>query len=310
MKDHKPLVTIGMPVYNGELYIAEAIDSILNQSYQQLELVISDNASTDGTEQICRSYAQKDPRVRYYRFDRNYGAAKNYNHTFELAKGKYFKWAAHDDLIAPEYIEKCVNVLEKYERVGLCQTCKVIINQHGERRRGSNYFNTERGNLYKNYVSFLRYFRFIQDDADIVFGVFRSGVLSKTELIGNYHSADFVLTAHMILMSEIHIIEEELFYRRIHSNISTCQNVSNAEIEKWYDTSKQEHDLFPTFLWFNKFSEFILRSEMSSIQKAASILKTMNWLMFRILLAIKRRVKRIGFYPRTRLMARFNLFIF
>ena len=94
-----PRVTIGLPVYNGENYLAEAIDSILGQTFTDFELIISDNASTDRTEEICRRYAAEDDRIRYFRHDRNRGASPNYNFTVEKARGEYFKWAAHDDVL-------------------------------------------------------------------------------------------------------------------------------------------------------------------------------------------------------------------
>ena len=92
-----PLVSVGLPVYNGERYLREAVDSVLGQTYVNLELVISDNASTDATEAICREYAARDPRVRYHRAERNRGAVWNFNRAFELARGEFFMWQAFDD---------------------------------------------------------------------------------------------------------------------------------------------------------------------------------------------------------------------
>src|SRR5580698_5675373 len=89
-----PVVTIGMPVYNGARYLEEALRSILNQTYRDCELLISDNASTDATESICRRYAAEDGRVRYLRNERNLGAAANYNRVIHLASGRYFRHAA------------------------------------------------------------------------------------------------------------------------------------------------------------------------------------------------------------------------
>ena len=120
MNDRIPKVSIGMPVLNGENYIEPAIRSILAQTYSDFELIISDNASQDRTEEICLYYAKKDRRIRYHRNDSNIGAARNFNRTVELAKGQYFKWAAHDDTLAPEYLEKCLEVLEQDESLILC----------------------------------------------------------------------------------------------------------------------------------------------------------------------------------------------
>ena len=107
-----PRVSIGLPVYNGERFISAAIESILSQNYQDLELIILDNASTDRTGEICRSYAETDRRVRYFRNIQNVGAAANFNLAFQLARGIYFKWAASDDLCRPAFIERCVELLD------------------------------------------------------------------------------------------------------------------------------------------------------------------------------------------------------
>src|SRR6476646_2411498 len=127
-----PKVAIGLPVYNGAKYVAEAIESVLAQTYGDLELVISDNASTDATEEICRDYTARDSRVRYARAEQNGGAAWNFNRTFELSRGEYFKWLAHDDAIGPQYLARCLAVLDRDPGVVLCHTRTGIINGQGE----------------------------------------------------------------------------------------------------------------------------------------------------------------------------------
>ena len=111
--DMKKKVVIGLPVYNGDNYLAAAIDSILAQSYGDFDLLISDNASTDGTEEICRAYVKRDPRIRYIRQAQNAGAAANHNLIVPMTDSVYFKWAAHDDLLAPDFLAACVDVLDR-----------------------------------------------------------------------------------------------------------------------------------------------------------------------------------------------------
>ena len=113
-----PHVSVGLPVYNGERYLRQAIESI--QSQTDLELIISDNASTDATEGICREYATRDPRVRYYRSDQNRGAAWNHNRVVELARGEYFKRQCHDDYCDTTFLEKCLAVIHSNPDVVLC----------------------------------------------------------------------------------------------------------------------------------------------------------------------------------------------
>src|SRR5512147_185345 len=116
----KVLVSIGLPVYNGENFLEAAVRSVLSQSLDDLQLVISDNASTDRTAEICRDYAAADPRVVYLRNETNLGAAPNYNRTFHESTGRYFKWLAHDDQMGPQYLERTVGALEARPEAVLC----------------------------------------------------------------------------------------------------------------------------------------------------------------------------------------------
>src|SRR5438046_10491772 len=110
MKHHTPRVTIGMPVYNGEKFLKEAIDSIMAQSFEDFELIIANNASTDRTEEICRTYATQDKRIRYVRNETNIGVYRNFNRVFELCSGEYFKWASVDDVSGQELLARCLGV--------------------------------------------------------------------------------------------------------------------------------------------------------------------------------------------------------
>src|SRR5246127_102134 len=107
-----PLVSVGLFVYNGERYIEETLDSILSQTFIDFELIISDNASTDRTGEIALSYAKRDDRIRYYRSEKNMGAGWNVRRVYELATGKYFKQAAADDMLEPDFLRLCVEALE------------------------------------------------------------------------------------------------------------------------------------------------------------------------------------------------------
>src|SRR2546425_2550054 len=126
-----PLVSIGLPVYNGENYVREAIESILDQGFADFELIISDNASTDRTGEICREWISRDSRVRYYKSEVNRGLAWNFNRVFELACGRYFLWVSHDDRVGEDYLSRCLEVLERYSGVVLCFSNSNYINETG-----------------------------------------------------------------------------------------------------------------------------------------------------------------------------------
>src|SRR4051794_27763407 len=132
MIEHKPRVSIGMPVRNGAKYIRQAIDSILAQTFTDWELIVCDNASTDSTEQIVREYAARDSRIRYHRNPRDIGPAANHNIGFEMSRGEYFRWHAHDDMIAPTYLEKCVAALDADPTIAVAHTQTRIVDDKNE----------------------------------------------------------------------------------------------------------------------------------------------------------------------------------
>jgi hypothetical protein len=126
-----PRVSIGLPVYDGERYLRAALDGLLSQTVADFELIIADNASTDDTEAICREYGGGDPRIRYLRTPTNVGSLRNFNLTFGDARGAYFKWAAHDDLLKPEFLARCLEPLERDPTVVLSHSYTRIIDEHG-----------------------------------------------------------------------------------------------------------------------------------------------------------------------------------
>ncbi len=127
----RPMVSIGLPVHNGEAYLRQALDSILSQTFRQFELVISDNASDDKTETICREYAAVDARIRYHRQTRNRGVTWNFRQVVLLSLAKYFLWTSHDDLMGPNYVERCVTILEHNPSVVLCYSEPMNIDEAG-----------------------------------------------------------------------------------------------------------------------------------------------------------------------------------
>ena len=131
----QPVISVCLPVYNGGSFLEETIESILGQTFTDLELIISDNASTDDTEKICCRFAERDSRIRYFHNPENLGAARNFNITFELARGRYVKWQGHDDPIPPDFLEHCVAVLDNDPSVVLAYGRQIAIDEHGLPKR-------------------------------------------------------------------------------------------------------------------------------------------------------------------------------
>lgn len=211
---HGPTVSIGLPVYNGEEFLRESLDALLAQTYRDFELIISDNASTDRTEEICREYADRDPRITYVRQSVNIGAAPNHNAVVLLARGKYFKWASHDDLYAPTLLERCVEVLEADPEPVLVHALDAIIDQDGTVVRTLPYpLDTANPRPSARLRSLLHV-----PGGNDVYGVIRTEVLRRLDLHGSYFNADRTLVASWSLQGPFHQVPEVLYFRRDHAD--------------------------------------------------------------------------------------------
>src|SRR5262249_27707155 len=207
-----PPMSIGLAVYNGDRYLPDAIDSLLNQTYSDFELIISDNASTDGTEAICREYAEKDERIRYSRNADNIGGVNNQNLTFHLARGRYFRLAAHDDICAPTLLERCIEVLDAHPEIVLCYSAMIAIDANGV-ATGERY-GTE-GTAPRPSQRF-RELSYRYYPCDAMYGVVRSDVLRQTNLQQNYTGSDRTLLCDLAMRGRFYSIPEPLFYKRFH----------------------------------------------------------------------------------------------
>jgi glycosyltransferase involved in cell wall biosynthesis len=207
-----PRLSVGLAVYNGERYLAAAIDAILGQTYTDFELIISDNASTDRTPEICARYAMQDDRVRYHRNPKNIGGANNENLTFTFARGTYFRWAADDDICEPTLFEKCVEVLEHDPEVVLAYTRSVTIDADGNPVREVSEL---RGMACRPSDRF-RELADRQHLCEATYGVIRSSALRSTGLQRNYVDSDRVLLAALGLRGRFVQIDEPLFKKRRH----------------------------------------------------------------------------------------------
>ncbi|MDJ0795216.1 MAG: glycosyltransferase family 2 protein [Calothrix sp. MO_167.B12] len=216
MSKYQPKVSIGLPVYNGENFIRAALDSILAQTFTDFELIISDNASTDNTEAICREYMAKDCRIKYYKNDKNLGGGPNYHRTFELSNGEYFKWAAHDDVIAPDFLSKCIDVLDQNPDVVLCHSLVSYINENGDFLR--NYNVHLRTNSPKIQVRF--HDLLAKHLCYPIFGLIRTSALQVTPPQGGYGAADAIFLLRLALQGRFYEIPEYLFFSRSHAQQS------------------------------------------------------------------------------------------
>jgi glycosyltransferase involved in cell wall biosynthesis len=207
-----PRLSIGLPVYNGENFLAESIESLLGQSYEDFELIISDNASNDGTEDICRKYAEQDSRIRYIRQQHNIGSAPNHNFVIKQARGELFKHASHDDLYARDLLKLCVAALDEHPQVVLAHSWSAVIDSSGAVTKLVEYpVETAAPRAPDRFRSML--FDGWGDDEG---GVVRTDVLRRTALHASYHFADRTFTAEIALHGPFYMVPDWLYFRREH----------------------------------------------------------------------------------------------
>ena len=266
MSTPHPYISIGLPVFNGENYLEEALQSLLAQTFTDFELIISDNASTDRTPAICEAYAARDRRIRYYRNPTNVGAGPNFNRTVALARGVYFKWAAHDDLLTPDYLEKCVAILDQDPTIVLCHSYTKEISGVGE-------LITIHGAELPHANSTKRHARFadlilIEHPCYDVFGLLRIDVLRKTPLIASYIGSDRVLLAELALHGRFHQIPETLFIARSHPQQSVLALPLHRR-KHWFDTTQRDGRAFPHWRYWQEYYHALRRTPLSAPEKYA-----------------------------------------
>jgi glycosyltransferase involved in cell wall biosynthesis len=214
MTSAAPRLSIGLPVYNGERYVGQALDALLGQTYEDFELIVSDNASTDGTSSICRSYLERDRRIRYFRQERNIGLAPNHNFVIGQARGELFKSAHHDDLCADDFLSRCVNALDEHPDAVLANTWSAAIDSDTVVTHLIDYTTaTALPEAPKRFKSML-----FDGWGDDYGGVVRLRALRSITPHNSYHFADRIFTTELGLQGPFCVIPERLQFRRVHAD--------------------------------------------------------------------------------------------
>lgn len=251
-----PEVSLGLPVYNGARYLGTALDSILGQSFEDLEVVVCDNASTDATAAIARRYAEEDPRVRVFRNETNLGAVPNYNRTFELARGRFFKWAAYDDTIEPTYLERTVAALREDPGLVLSHSRVRVIDAGGRELR--TYATGLEGAHDADIAARFGALVLVPHRCVEIFGLVRAEALRRTSLQLPYHGCDRALLAELALLGRFHHVEEALFNNREHDQ-QYVRAVPAEERARWADTRLSGRVGVPTWQLYRQYVRAIGR---------------------------------------------------
>lgn len=271
-----PRVSMGMPVYNGEQYLARALDSLLAQDFEDFELVISDNGSTDGTEAICRAYAERDSRISYHRVEENRGAAWNFNRAFELSRGEYFRWACHDDMCEPTHLSRCVEVLDgSPDSVVLVYSRTILMNEEDVPVWTSDEnLDTEGQPPHRRLKTVAERLRY----SNVLYGLVRRDVLERTSLIGPYESSDYVLLVQLALLGEFVEIPAYLFRRRIHSGMSRQANKSAEAVAEWFAASEAHVPKLAQLRLMREYARAIANAPMNPVERARTMFALWYWL--------------------------------
>jgi glycosyltransferase involved in cell wall biosynthesis len=273
--DSTPTVTVGLPVYNGENFLADAVESVLGQTFADLQLVICDNASTDRTAEICAGFASRDRRVVYVRNERNLGAAPNYNRTFQLGSGRYFKWLAHDDRMEPAYLEQTVAGLEADPSAVLCNTPIDFIDSAG--RKIATY-----PSLLAEIATLPASGRFAalvlrnHPCADI-FSLFRRTALDGSLLHATFHGADRALLAQMALRGRMLQLKEPLFQMREHPARYTRMVASAKERRKWHDATGARVSTLPALRLYREYVHMVRTEALDEAERRRCYAVLARW---------------------------------
>ncbi len=283
-----------MPVRNGQRYLADALDSLLGQTFTDFEIIISDNDSTDGTEQICREYVARDARLRYHRNASDIGPAHNHNLCFELSRGEYFRWHAHDDACTPEHLQLCVAALDHDPSAVLAYPQTLVIDENG--RPMSHYdfkLETDSASPVRRFAELVlvnhRRHRAVE-----IFGLMRASALRVTPLQGSYARGDSVLLVRMALLGRFIQVPGRHFLSRTHSTQSVQQVPSRVKEgasrlsrylgtgptppPEWWDSSRKGKLNFPEWNLLRQYWACIEQAPLGLSERAVCHLLMLQWL--------------------------------
>jgi glycosyltransferase involved in cell wall biosynthesis len=269
-----PRVSIGLPVYNGAGFLRQAIDSLLAQSFTDFELIISDNASSDGTEGVCREIAAQDARVRYSRLAENIGGVANHNRVAALATGRYFMWAASDDYWRPDYVQRCVDVLDRDAGVVVAFAINALMNDAGETVRqvpmGPSLAVDDAAERFRRSTE-------INRTIEPFYGLIRRSALQQVAPMVKHPGFDRIAFAELALVGKLHQIAEPLYVRRIHAGQSVGAYPSLKSRYRWISPGRNRRFVLPHLEYAAYFAGAVLRSAPSMKVRAQCLVHLAKW---------------------------------
>ena len=258
-----PMVSVGMPVYNGARFLREALDGIVGQTFTDFELIISDNGSTDNTGEICREYANRDRRIRYHCNETNLGAARNFNRVVDLAKGRYFRWAPADDVFAPDSLRLCVAALEQNPALVLCYPKTTLIDDQSRPvEEFEDNLDLQITRTPERFRAALERIRLV----NVIYGLIRTDALRSTALIENYPGSDTVLVLELSLHGQFMEIPQRMFFRRMHEKASSSIK-SVTGLQEFFDPKTKGQSFLRGWRHHQAYWKAVLRAPISFVDR-------------------------------------------
>ncbi|MGI4893838.1 MAG: glycosyltransferase family 2 protein [Janthinobacterium lividum] len=220
-----PKVCVGIPVYNGEKYVAATIESVLAQDFEDLEVVISDNVSSDATGEICRDFASRDARVRYVRHEEHVGVADSFSRTFSLCRSEFFRWAAADDVSAPTFVTKALQVLEDHPSAVVCYSEAAVVDAAGDRVRDDDFMLDLSGPSPSQRFRRIVLAPIKRHAGHEQYGLIRAQALRAAGAMSSHVYGDRVLLVRLALQGPMLRLPEVLFFNRDHDGRSQREGV-------------------------------------------------------------------------------------
>ncbi len=215
-------ISIGLPIYNAEKVLHRVLDSILNQTHVDFELIISDNASTDNTSSICNEYTKKDNRIKYFRQQKNKGIHYNFNFVLQNAKYDYFAWIGADDYWEKENLKENLNILVKNQNIVCSMGIPDFVDDSEINgipskilpKLRSKYLNEKYETISGNYDQKVK--KYLKNSmCDMFYGIYRTNSIKKCFLIDKFAGSDWAINLNVLKLGDVHVIDKKLWHKTL-----------------------------------------------------------------------------------------------
>jgi glycosyltransferase involved in cell wall biosynthesis len=283
------LVSIGMPLLNGASLLEGALESLLAQTHRNFELLIGDNASDDASREICERYALQDSRIKYLRYEERVPAPVNFNRLIERASGKYFMWAAFDDLWAPTFVESLLVALQRRPDAVLafCRFDDIDYRGNIVRTFDHRWDRVVASSRFRQFAAFMLRRETETQKANFVYGLMTTEAIRTAGGIRqhkrSYSGADVMTVLRMLAQGPFAYVDEILFHYRIRDRVVRAQQpLSRYLIERAFgNVSGHSSNLFRYLLFHHEFHQYVRRfalGEMPLGRAARLLLWTAVWI--------------------------------